>query len=300
MPAPGTTAPKKDRREAAREAARIQREAEKKRQRRNRIFLQGGIGIGILAVIAVIVLIVVNVQPKPVGPGPLNMRSDGIVLSGPDMKAVSTPAIPANGKPVATKRTDDPVQIVTYVDYQCPFCEQFETANEDQIATWVKAGEATLEIHPISFLDNSSLGNKYSTRAANAAACVANYDPDDFYAVNTALYANQPAENTNGKTDAELISVLKGAGASSSKISDCVKSQEFVPWVTASTGRLHINSSVKVLQGVANTPVPFAGTPTVFVNGVQYQAPTTGQGLGDAGAFAAFVAQQSNGAISAG
>jgi protein-disulfide isomerase len=218
------------------------------------------------------------------------MASNGILLVGPKMQAQATPAAKASGKAVVTDRSahKTTANIVTYIDYQCPFCEQFETTNQKQIESLVESGKATLEVHPISFLDNSSLGNKYSTRAANAAVCVANYEPDNFYAVNMALYANQPAENTNGKTDAQLLSVLKSAGADSKAIQNCVTSKKFVPWVTKSTATLKIGSQTKVFQGVANTPAVFGGTPTVFVNGEQYSGSLT-----DPNAFAAFVSANS-------
>jgi protein-disulfide isomerase len=279
---------KKDRREAARETARLEREAEKRRQRRNRLFLQGGVGLAVIAIVAVGALFVVNAT-KGAGPGPLNMASDGILLKGDKMDALPTKAVKDGAKPVATQTTASKgtVSIVTYVDYQCPYCEQFETANESQIGQWVKAGVATLEVHPIAILDNSSLGNKYSTRAANATACVANYDSNNFYAVNTALFANQPAESTPGMSDKQLISILKGAGSSSSTISSCITSQQFKGWVKAATDRV-VNGK---FSGVANPAVAFKGTPSVFVNGAQYPGALT-----DAAAFASFVETQATAA----
>jgi protein-disulfide isomerase len=272
---------KKDRREAARETARLEREAEKKRQRRNRAFLQGGIGIGVIAIVAIVALFIVN-SAAPAAPGPKNMLSDGILISGPNLNAVKTAALKADAKPVPTdtSKLTKTVNIVTYIDYQCPYCDQFETTNQSQIQTWIKTGEATLEIHPISILDNSSLGAKYSTRSANAAACVANYDPNNFFAVNSALFANQPAEQTTGLTDAKILSVLKTAGSSGSDLSSCVTSQKFSKWVAAASSR------VTTAKTLPNSKGTFKGTPTVLVNGAQYSGSLT-----DATAFAAFVAQ---------
>jgi protein-disulfide isomerase len=275
---------KKDRREAARELARIEREAEKRRQRRNRIFLQSGIGIGILAVIAIIAIFIVNGSaPKPAALGPKNMASDGVLISGPNLDVVTTPALKTSQKPVPTNTAahSKPVNIVTYVDYQCPYCDQFETTNQDQISSWVKAGTATLEIHPISILDGSSLGTQYSSRAANAAACVANYDPNNYFAVNKALFANQPAEQTTGLTNAKILSVLKGAGSSSTAITSCVNRDKFSAWVTASTARVTGSTTLPNTQNGK-----FNGTPTVFVNGAQYSGSLT-----DPTAFATFVQQ---------
>lgn len=279
---------KKDRREQAREKARIDREAERKRTRRNRFLLQGGIGAAVIVIALVIVLVVVN-MPKPAvlstsKAGPQNMISDGILLKGSDLAAVPTPAIKSGGKPVPTdpSKYSDTTNIVTYVDYQCPACQAFEATNSDQIKQMVASGAATVEIHPIAILDNSSQGNKYSTRAANAAACVANFQPDKYYDVSTALYANQPAESSPGRSDAQLISVLKGAGVSSSKISKCITTQKFVPWVTAATERVSKplpNSTVARLEH----------TPTVVVDGKEFTGKIT-----DAAEFKSFVEAQKN------
>ncbi|MCU1436948.1 MAG: hypothetical protein JWP66_35, partial [Naasia sp.] len=67
---------KNDRREAAREKARQLREEQKKRERRNRVLLGGGIGIGVLAIIAIVVFVIFT-SIRPAGPGPANMASDG-------------------------------------------------------------------------------------------------------------------------------------------------------------------------------------------------------------------------------
>ena len=64
-----------------REKARVTREAEAKRRRRNKWALQGGLVVGVLAVLAVVALVITR-SLAPAGPGPLNLASDGIVLSG--------------------------------------------------------------------------------------------------------------------------------------------------------------------------------------------------------------------------
>lgn len=292
MAAPGNSnnnLGKKDRREAAREKARQDREAERRRVRRNKYFLQGGVGLAVIAIAAIVMLVIVN-QPKPVAlsnnaAGPLNMASDGILLSGPDLAAVPTPATKANGDPVATKQDDSKLNIVTYIDYQCPYCNQFETTNAEQMKALVASGKATLEIHPLANLDNSSQGTKYSTRAANAAACVANYAPNTFFDVNSALFANQPAEGSTGLSDDKILSVLKSAGASSNDITTCVKSQEFANWVTAETARTR---GAKIPNSTLTTPANGLGTPTVIVNGQQYQ-PNDANWLTDASLFTAFL-----------
>lgn len=276
---------KKDRRELAREKARQMREEQRKRKLRQRWMLRGGIGVGLLAVAIIIALVVVNGARPASTAGPLNMASDGILLTGngTSISAVKTPALAAGQKPVATKQADHAktVNIVMYIDYLCPYCGQFESTNTAQIQSWLKAGNVSLEIHPISLLDPSSQGTKYSTRAANAAACVANYQPADFFAVNSAFYASQPTENTTGLTNAQLVSLVKKAGVTNTNVPGCITGQTFAPWVTA--------ASTRALSG----PLPgadvkkVAGTPTVLANGVSYKG-----ALDDAAAFQAFVLAQ--------
>jgi protein-disulfide isomerase len=275
---------KNQRREAAREKARELRNQQRKQERRKRFLLQGGIAAGIIVVIAIIALVVVVNIPTPAA-GPANMQSDGIVI-GKELKAVRTPAIPVNGKPVATVRDkkSSVVSIRIYLDYFCPVCGAFETANKSQITGWLKTGAATIEIHPISLLDRSSLGTQYSTRAANAGACVANYAPDDYWAFSEEMYVKQPTENTVGLTDSQILAVMAAAKVHDlAQITPCVHKQKFKAWVDAATTRAENgplpDSSVKTVTG----------TPTVIVNGVEY--PLTSADIGSASAFAAFVEQ---------
>jgi protein-disulfide isomerase len=289
---------KNEKRDHAREQARIMREKQKARDRRRRFFIQGGIGVAIVAIIVIVAVVVVQnnqnaVTATSTTAGPLNMRSDGILFHGVGGKAtvVATPAIKPKGKPVATDtaKLTSTANIVEYIDYQCPYCDQFLTTNLAQEDKWVAAGKATLEIHPIAFLDSSSEGNRYSSRAANAAACVANYDPDAFLNVTKVLYANQPAESTPGMSNSKLLSLLSQGGAGGSKIIGCVNGERFKTWVSQATTRVTGGSFV----GVATTPEAFPGTPTVFVNGKPYTGTLT-----SASTFAAFVDQQKPGTTS--
>lgn len=283
---------KKQKQDQAREQARLQREALRARKRRQRWFIQGGAILGLLAVVAIAAVVVFNVT-RPPTPGPLNMLSDGILLSGDGtaVTAVTTTALQPAATPVPTDPTkhSKTVNIVTYIDYQCPYCQQFETTNAQQISQWVTEGVATLEVHPIAILDNSSKGTKYSTRSANAAACVANFDPNNFLAVNTALFKNQPAEGTSGLTDAELQKVVADAGASGKDIASCISAQTFANWVTDETKRARTGP-------LPNTTEPsITGTPTVLVNGTKYPGSLT-----DAAAFNNFVGQIATSASSGG
>ncbi len=270
-----------EKREAARDKARILREGQKKKDRRTKFLLQGGIIVASLAIVAIIALVIVN-SVRPVGPGPRNMASDGILISQ-GFVATETAALKSDADPVPNERDEESgvLAIQMYVDYLCPICGEFEATNGDYIASLVENGKTTVEIHPITILDRLSQGTKYSTRSANATACVANYSPDNFYDFHNLLFANQPAENSTGLTDEELIALTEEAGVSSaSSIASCINDQQFKSWVNASTAR------------ALNGPIPNSnidkveGTPTVLVNGLKYEG-----SVSDLASFQAFVLQ---------
>ncbi|MGN6742344.1 MAG: DsbA family protein [Amnibacterium sp.] len=281
---------KNERRDAAREKAREQRLRQQRRERRNRIVLQAGIGLVVLAIIAIVAVVLVN-SIRPPGPGPKNMADDGVVLTT-GLKVETTPALAAGAKP--TQRAPEPgkVAIRTYEDFGCPICGEFEKTNSAYMKSLVASGKATLEIYPVSILDNNFQGTQYSTRAANAAAAVANYSPQQFYAFHGLLYAHQPAEGSTGLSDDQLISYAKQAKVSDlGDISDAIRNHRFFNWVQAATDRFlkadfpgtNVHSEADINK-LLNNPNAGIGTPMIFVNGKYY----TGS-VADANQFKSFV-----------
>jgi protein-disulfide isomerase len=200
---------------------------------------------------------------------PANVTAQGGVLLGKDFTVVT----PAEAKTMN--------HIVIYQDYQCPICQMFENPNATQIGTWIKSGQAVLEYHPISFLDGHSL-NDYSSRAANAAFCVANSQPDKFFAVNTALYANQPQENTAGPSDSQIKTTLSSAGVDvNSEINTCVDQKRYAKFIENKT------SEAFTTPAVTGTDIP-TGTPDILVNGVVYTWDGDATKLINPGRFAQF------------
>ena len=119
-----------------------------------------------------------------------------------------------------------------------------------------------VRFHPISILDASSNGNRYSSRAANAALCASDASVASFVALHNVLYGTvkgaqvQPAEDAHGRTDAQLVSYGAAAGltgAALTTFSGCVKNEQHKALVEAFTERASED-------GVN-------ATPTVKVNG---------------------------------
>ncbi|MDN3312165.1 DsbA family protein [Microbacterium oryzae] len=148
---------------------------------------------------------------------------------------------------------DGPDVIEEYVDFMCPYCGQYWEGYSEYVSEKVEAGEATLVIHPISILDNASQGTEYSTRAASAAYCVAETNPDAFYPYVDRLFANQPAESTEGLSDDELAEFADEVGAGDA--ASCIADQEYADYVAERTEETPIAPGA---SGIS--------TPTIVVN----------------------------------
>jgi protein-disulfide isomerase len=256
---------KNQRREAAREAARLQREKQKRRDRMMRWLIPSVSTVAVLAIAAAVVWAFVANQPAPQSvAGPRNMISDGILFEGVDGKItpVETGAISPTGEPVPTETQDDGLaHIVTYVDFSCPACKSFEETYSTLIQDVVASGQATLEVHPIAILDRNYAGSRYSSRSNNVGACVADLAPESFLDVMTAMYAQQPDEGTTGLTNGQILDVVHSAGLEDEDVDQCISDESFGPWVTAATTRATGDQSLWAAgaQGLS--------TPTVVVNG---------------------------------
>lgn len=249
---------------AAKERAREMRTQHKKQERRRRLILQLGVLGGAVVVLGIVAVTLITMNQTPAR-GPLNMASDGIKI-GQELTAVRTPGLAADKEPTASKKNDDGViDIQLYVDYLCANCGTFEQNNAEQLRQWVETGAATLEIHPIALLTTKSAGTQYSLRAANAAACVAEFSPDTFFDFHGALFADQPEEGTEGLSDQQLVDRAKDAGVTNiSKVKTCIEKKRFSAWVQAAT--------VRALNGpIPNADIPAITTaPTIIVDGKQF------------------------------
>jgi len=274
---------KNQRREQARELARKEREKAQRRDRLRKILIPVIVVVVLVAAAGITTAVIIN-QPKPApvsANGPKNMIGDGIVLSGKGGKIVATRSAGIkkgdSPSPIPTDTSAGaPVHITTYVDWACPVCKTFEETNSAYITDLVKSGKAVLQVMPVAIVDRSYQTSRYSSRANNAAACVANYDPDDFLTVQKAFYDNQPQEGTTGLTNTQIVNLVKKAGLDDPKVTSCINGESFKKWVSAATTRAVNDPTLQGSQGF--------GTPTVFVNGKQYTTVTA-----DNATFTAFV-----------
>lgn len=143
-------------------------------------------------------------------------------------------------------------EIDTYVDFMCPICGQFEDAYGEQLQTAAANDEITLNIHPVSILNRYSTTGDFSSRAAGAMYCVAEEAPEAALDYFNLIFANQPAENTAGLSDAEMTAFAEQAGAGAA--ADCIADGTYTKFADDQTKSQNIT-----------------GTPTVEVNGTRIE-----------------------------
>ena len=149
-----------------------------------------------------------------------------------------------------------PTTVDIYQDFMCPYCGQFDRAQSADLKSLVDAGTVKVVFHVMNFLDSSSNGAKYSTRAADAFVTVAKQQPSAALAFDTALYADQPAEGSSGLTDAQIADRARTAGVSDSVIATFAN-QPNLDFVTKS-------NQAAFDEGIQSTP-------TVKINGTVFK-----------------------------
>lgn len=255
---------KAERRDQAREQARAMREAQRKRDQRNKFVAIGAVVVAVLALGGVGGwLWMQSNQPSIAYAGD---DLDTIALA--DTTAPSTAAdnggIPVGQDGVAGEAEDGNVVVSVYTDFMCPYCGQFEQANADALASLREEGGVTVEYHLLSFLDSQSRGADYSTRSGNAAAVVADQAPEQFAAFFSALFEDQPAEGSKGLSDSKIADLARSVDVPNDVIAQFTTTdgdhdwRTFAPWLQANVNQMR-------------TDMGSVGTPYVAIDGVQFQ-----------------------------
>lgn len=245
------------REEAQAEALRLRAVQQRVAKRQRTIAIAAlVVGVAVLAVIVTLIMAQANRSLLEDVARPTGSTLSGGIPVGPDGVAGTTDGAAA-----------DAIVVSVYADFLCPYCGLFETSNGPVLDELREAGEIVVEYHPVSILDRLSAGSGYSTRATTAVALVADQSPESFIEFNALLFANQPAENTEGLTNAEIADLATQAGvpdAVAATIEDgsflepaedgSGTETSFVPWVAAATEQ-------------ASKDLGSLSTPTILIDG---------------------------------
>lgn len=230
-------------REEARAAAQRLRAEQERAARRQRTMV-----ISLVAVVLVafggLAFWIIKQQPEP-----LEALPDFSEVEAP-LDGVNVPAVASNGRGIVVGQegvagdptsTDGAAELTVYLDFMCPICGAFEQTNGADLTQLREAGDVVIEYRPVSILDRTSRGTQFSTRAATAAAFVADEAPEHFVAFNDAMFVQQPSEGSTGLSDKEIADVAREAGvpdAVAAAIGDGSYyrgEDSFKHWVTAAT-----------------------------------------------------------------
>jgi protein-disulfide isomerase len=221
--------------------ARRLRDSERRAARGRLVRTNVAVGAGVAVILGLLVAIVVVAVNSSSGSPPSNAGAP-----------VLTPKAATAEGAILVGRADAPVTLEVFLDYLCPYCGRFEAANSEEMQRRIDRGEVKLLLHPLAFLDRASAGTRYSTRTANAVVTVADRAPDKVLALNSALFAHQPAEGEGGLTDQQIAELATEAGVPTAVVADFTE-LTFEPWIAAATK--------KAFDG------GITGTPTVRIDG---------------------------------
>ncbi len=136
-------------------------------------------------------------------------------------------------------KTDAPVQITEYYDYQCPACKASESAVAPFIIEdYVNTGKAAITFKNMTFIGPES------KVAALASLCA--QEQNKFLEYHKALFAAQGAENSGVFTNAKLKSIAKDVGLDAATFASCLdgaKYRDQVAQETKDAGALGVDSA---------------------------------------------------------
>jgi protein-disulfide isomerase len=235
---------RKKRDERRTRATQMRRERERAESRRTRLTV-GAIVAAIVAIVVAAGAAIFASERDGGGETPHALTADfGIVYSAD--------TIGSTEKVQGVK----PVKVVFYEDFICPACKAFEDQVSNYVEDEVQRGVISVQYRPVAFLDDASTTD-YSSRAANAAACVfESAGAEAFREFHDLLYANQPAEGSAGLDDETLIQMAAQAGADD--VGSCIDDQDFEDFVVDANDSA---SQHDVVQ-----------TPTILVDGKVLEA----------------------------
>lgn len=131
----------------------------------------------------------------------------------------------------------NPPHIVVYEDFLCEACKAFSNETSQYLSELASQGRATVEYRVVTFLDDLSQ-TKYSSRAANAAACTLDQgSTKNYLRMRKLLFETQPRVEATGLSNAELAELAEKAGTNAAEARRCIDDGQFTGWTARATDR---------------------------------------------------------------
>jgi len=132
-----------------------------------------------------------------------------------------------------------PITIVTFSDYQCPYCSNFHETMQQVMKNYPDKVRWVFKHFPLSF-------HPYAQKAAEAAECAG--EQNKFWEYTDKIYANQ-----DSLSDSYLLTVAKDLKLDTQKFNSCLNSGKYAD---------KIKTDLNQGQGLG-----VRGTPGSFING---------------------------------
>lgn len=255
----------------AREQVRAQVAAQARAEQRMKIVFRSLVGIGVLAVVAVVAAIGLSrgggggdAQPTVMASGGISFAShDGVLTLDQAAGDTDTAGITASNLPEPGTQTGEAPHVEVYFDFTCPHCADFEETNASYLKAATTNGDITLEYRPVAIMDRASRGTNWSSRAANAAVCVAEYDSEAYLPVSSALFAARDSALAGQMDDRALVELVQDYSDAGDELDECIRDGDYYAWVMDRTAEALKNPDLVGHTGSF-------GTPTVVVDGKVY------------------------------
>jgi len=188
------------RRAAAAAPPPVQSKGSPRRRQADPRVLWGGAAVAVLVVVGIILGVTLGGGGSSSGipKGTPTIGSAAAGLPGSDEARDLFKGIPQDGVYLGSPKA--PVQMVMYIDLQCPFCQNYETTVMPTIVKkYVRTGKVRVKIEPWAFIGPDSIRGQ---KAMFAAA-----KQDKAWTFAEVLYLNQRTENTGWLDDAMIAQI---------------------------------------------------------------------------------------------
>jgi protein-disulfide isomerase len=185
-------------------------------------------------------------------------------------RQVEVSKIDTEGEPVLGQE-DAPVTMVVYEDFQCPYCQRFESnAMKDIESNYVETGDVKV------IWKDFPLGNHpWAAPAAETMECVYRQDNDAFWSIKDTIFNNQDVLSPQNVQD-EIIAWASAEGVSEDAVRTCLDEENPGEEVN---GDLQEGQSFDAMVAVAGEDRPFvSGTPAsvIYAEGDEMGEPVVG------------------------
>jgi protein-disulfide isomerase len=169
----------------------------RRRQANPRVLAIAG-GVVVLAIVGVVLAVTLSGGSKKVASDVPTVGSLQNGLPGASDVAAMYKGIPQKGLFLGSPFA--PVQMVIYIDLQCPICQNFETTDlPTLVSKYVKPGKVRIETKPWAFIGPDSVRGQ--------AAMFAAAKQNKAYNFASVLYDNQGTENTGWLDDTMIAQI---------------------------------------------------------------------------------------------